>query len=81
MEFKINATSPVHPYVQLADQLREAIAAGEITDMLPSLLELCEQSGLSLSTVQRAMRILKQEGLIHTVPGRGTFVRRGGPAR
>lgn len=74
MEFEINDKSPVHPNVQLADQLRAKIASGEITGRLPSLTELCEWSGLTLNTVQRAIRILKDEGLVHGVQGRGTFV-------
>ena len=76
MEFTINDKSPVHPYLQLADQLREAIASGQITDVLPSLTELCESSGLSMRTVQRAVDVLKKEGVIYSVPGRGTFVSR-----
>lgn len=76
MEFEINDTSPVHPNVQLADQLREKIQAGEITGRLPSINELIAASGLTTNTIQRALRILKAEGLIYGVPGRGTFVKR-----
>jgi GntR family transcriptional regulator len=76
VEFVINDKDPAHPNQQLADQLRDAIASGEITDRLPSLTELCQQTGLAMNTVQRALRILKDEGLIYSVPGRGTFVRR-----
>lgn len=75
MEFTIDATSPVHGYRQLADQLREKIGDGEIADRLPSLTQLIEWSGLSLSSVQHAIGVLKDEGIVYSVPGRGTFVR------
>lgn len=76
MEFTINDASPDYPYVQLADQLRERIMDGRISGRLPSLTDLCEDTGLALNTVQRAIRILKEEGLVYSRPGRGTFVRR-----
>jgi DNA-binding transcriptional regulator YhcF (GntR family) len=74
VELAIDVTSPVHPYVQIAVQLREAIASGEITDILPSLTQIAGDTGVALNTVQRAFRILKDEGLVYTVPGCGTFV-------
>ena len=73
---EIDPASPVHTYVQLASLLRERIQSGEITSVLPSLMELTEQTGLAANTVRRAISILIDEGLVHTVPGRGTFVTR-----
>lgn len=70
----IDPDSPAHPYEQVAAYLRERIQRGEITSKLPSLMELTEQTGLSLNTVQRAIRILKDEGLVYTRSGRGIFV-------
>lgn len=72
----INNTDSRHPYVQLADQLREGIASGEIKDVLPSITELMQETGLAINTVRRAIGILAEEGLVYTVPGRGTFVKR-----
>lgn len=62
-------------YVQLADQLRDLIRSGEIGpgEAIPSLKRLTQETGLSMSTVQRAVRVLVEEGLIVTVPGRGTY--------
>lgn len=71
----IDPESPEHPYAQLATQLRSRIERGEITSLLPSLTTLMEETGLSMGTVQRAIRLLVDEGVIYTVPGRGTFVR------
>jgi DNA-binding GntR family transcriptional regulator len=71
----IDPASPEHPYVQLAAQLRSRIEAGEITSTLPSIMNLTEETGLAVGTVRRAIRVLIDEGLAYTVPGRGTFVR------
>jgi GntR family transcriptional regulator len=62
--------------VQLAGLLRERIKAGRIGPRVPSIMELADQSGLSAATVKRALGLLRNEGLIYTVPGRGTFVRK-----
>jgi GntR family transcriptional regulator len=74
---QIDPASPEYPYVQLADYLRSQISNGTITDVLPSILTLSQQTGLAVNTVRRALRILIDEGLIETRQGRGTFVRRG----
>jgi len=76
VEFVINENSPAHGYVQLADYLREKITSGEYAERLPSLTTLIEISGLSMSTVQAAVGVLKDEGLVYSVRGRGVFVRR-----
>ena len=72
---KIDPDSPEHPYVQLAGLLRERIASGEIGPRVPSITELADQTGLSPATVKRALGLLRDEGVITSVPGRGTFVR------
>jgi len=72
----IDPASPDHPYVQLAALLRSRIEAGEITSVLPSLTEITEETGLATGTVRRAIALLIEEGLVYTVPGRGTFLRR-----
>jgi GntR family transcriptional regulator len=82
MAVHIDPDSPEHPYLQLAGILRERVRAGEYTGPLPSLTQLTTESGLSLGSVQRAIRVLVDEGVIFTVPGRGVFVRKAaGPPR
>jgi DNA-binding transcriptional regulator YhcF (GntR family) len=51
------------------------IISGEIGpgEALPSLAQMVTETGLSMSTVQRAVRVLVGEGLVVTVPGRGMF--------
>jgi DNA-binding GntR family transcriptional regulator len=72
----IDPHSPEHPYRQLAARLREQIQRGEISAQLPSITSLTMQTGLAVGTVRRAIDILVTEGLVQTVPGRGTFVTR-----
>ena len=74
MKIEIDPSSPVHPYQQLADRLRELITSGEITSQLPSITKLTESTLLAVGTVRRGIDILVKEGLVETVPGRGTFV-------
>jgi len=76
VEITIDITSPVFPYVQIATQLREAIAQGKYTDVIPSLWDIANDAGVSYNTARRAVKILKDEGLVEAVPGRGTFIRR-----
>ena len=37
-------------------------------------MELTEETGLAPNTIRRAIKILIDEGLVQTIPGRGTFV-------
>jgi DNA-binding FadR family transcriptional regulator len=62
--------------IALADELREAILAGELRDgaRLPPERTLATQSNVSRGSVREALRILQAEGLIETRPGRN-----GGP--
>jgi len=60
--------------VQLAGMLRDRINAGTIGARVPSITQLAEETDLSLATVKRALKLLRDEGIILSVPGRGTFV-------
>ena len=71
---QIDETSPEHPYQQLAGLLRADIESGKIASQLPSITQLTEETRLAVGTVRRAISILVKEGLVETVPGRGTFV-------
>lgn len=64
-------------YVQLAEDLRDAISRGELRpgDPLPSEPELATRSGMSRTSVRNAIRQLREWGLVRAEQGRGTFVR------
>ena len=64
------------PFQQLATILRERMVAGEYPPgrKIPSIIDLFEESALSTMTVRRAVQVLADEGLVRTVPGRGTCV-------
>lgn len=70
----IDAASPDWPYQQVADRIRERIQAGELGPRLPSYMTLAHELQVSPMTVQRAIGVLRDEGLVVTRPGRGTFV-------
>jgi GntR family transcriptional regulator len=78
---KIDENSPEHPYLQLAGLLRAEIQGGKIANQLPSITKLTEETHLAVGTVRRAINILVKEGLVETVPGRGTFVIEPRPPR
>lgn len=62
-------------YRQIADQLRDAIFGGTLTDQLPTEPELQERFNASRTTIRLALAELANEGLIETAGRRGTFVR------
>jgi DNA-binding GntR family transcriptional regulator len=64
------------PYRQLAVILRQRIIAGEYRAgrKLPSIMALMAEFGLAAKTVQRALKMLEDEGLVVIVANRGTFV-------
>lgn len=63
-------------YVQIADQLGEAIRNGKIStgDRLPSQRGLARQLDVDLTTVTRAYNEARSRGLIVSFGGRGAFV-------
>jgi GntR family transcriptional regulator len=72
----VDPQSPVPLYRQLMALLASQITDGLLKpgDALPSERQLCEEFGLSRTTVREALRGLNRQELIRTVPGRGTFV-------
>lgn len=75
MELSHDDPRPV--YLQIAAALREDIAAGRLGhgSRLPSGRELAKEFGTALMTVQHALRVLRDEGLVLPQQGRGVFVR------
>lgn len=63
-------------YVQLAGIVRRMIEKGELQhlDPVPSESSLVQTYGVSRDTARRAMALLRDEGVVFTVPHRGTYV-------
>ncbi|MCX7622764.1 MAG: PLP-dependent aminotransferase family protein [Thermomicrobium sp.] len=76
MQIRLDRTSRVPLYRQLADQLRRRIASGELPPgtRLPPERRLAAMLGVNRSTVVSAYRELAAEGLIAGHVGRGTVV-------
>lgn len=70
------AHTPLIPYLKIADELRNRIRDGvyEVGGRLPSARELADELGVARNTVGSAIRLLREEGLVTPVPGRGTVV-------
>ena len=75
----LDPESDVPVYVQLADIIRDKIHSGEYPPhrAIPSIRTLQQTYGVADGTIQKALRILKDEGLVRTVTGRGVFVAGG----
>lgn len=69
-------------YRYIADDLRDQIAAGKYKpgDRLPSKAAMVRLYGGGVNTVERAVEVLRQEGLVESVQGAGMFVLKA-PAR
>lgn len=69
--------------VQISEQLRARIAAGEYPpgSRLPSEAELSAGFGVSRVTVREALRMLQRDGLAAARQGKGHYVLSGSPIR
>ena len=74
--FRLESRSGVPPYLQLVQQVRQAVLLGYLRegDRLPMIREAVAQLAINPNTVSKAYRQLEQEGLVSARPGVGTFV-------
>ena len=73
---EIDRYSGVPAYVQIATWLRGQILSGEIgpDQPIPSKRQLRAQLGVSGQTVDKAVAVLRDEGLVRTAIGFGHYV-------
>lgn len=73
---RIDSRSPVPIYAQIAENVRVAVASGELEkgSGLPSVRALAAQLRVNPATVVQAYRELEEEGLVQMRQGSGTFV-------
>lgn len=63
-------------YEQLVDNIKNLILIGELSpdEKLPSVRSLARELGINPNTIQKAYTELERQGIILTLPGRGSVV-------
>ena len=76
LDVKVDRSEVVSLHDQVAAEIRRAIAAGEALpgERLPPAKDLAAVLGVNTNTVLRALRILRDEGLLDFRRGRGVTV-------
>ena len=75
-KFTINHKSDTLKYQQLVNTVNNAISENrlQIGDALPSVNKICNSTKLSRDTVFKAYSILKDNGVIESVPNKGYYI-------
>ena len=76
IEFHLDGRSGVPTYLQLVQQVRQAVRLGILRpgDQLPTVKEVVGGLAINPNTVLKAYRELDHEGLVEGRRGQGTFV-------
>jgi GntR family transcriptional regulator len=76
IDFLLDPSSGVAPYLQLVQQVRRALRLGllQVGDQLPTVKEVVGRIAINPNTVAKAYRELESEGLVGARPGLGTFI-------
>ena len=79
IEFHLDGPSGVPPYLQLVQQVKQALRLGFLQpgDQLPTVREVVSHLAINPNTVFKAYRQLEMERLVSSRPGLGTFILRG----
>lgn len=74
--FLVNPKSKQPIYEQLIEQLRKQLVLGvaQAGQALPSVRQLATELGINPNTIQKAYRRMEAEGMIVSVPGKGSFI-------
>src|SRR3984957_9952309 len=77
ISFRIDGRSVAPPYLQIVQQVRQALRMGllDVGDQLPTVREVVSATAINPNTVLKAYRDLEREGLVEARAGHGTFVR------
>ena len=76
IEFHLDNRSGVSPYLQIVQQVRQAMRLGLLHDgdQLPTVKVVVAQLAINPNSVLKAYRELEHEGLASARPGVGTFI-------
>src|SRR4051795_13534161 len=76
IEFQLDLASGVATYVQLVQQVKQALQLGLLVpgDKLPTAQQVVVKLAINPNTVLKAYRDLEREGLVRARPGLGTFI-------
>jgi len=76
IEFHLDPRSGVATYLQIVQQVKEALRLGtiDVGDQLPTVREVVADLAINPNTVAKAYRELERDGLVVARQGRGTFV-------
>ena len=76
IEFHLDSRSGVSPYLQVVQQVRQALRLGLLRegDQLPTVKEVVARLAINPNTVLKAYRELETKGLTAGRPGQGTFI-------
>ena len=82
IRFRLNTSSGVPTYVQLVNQVEQALRIGylNVGDRLPRIKEVVESLAINPNTVLKAYRELESKGIASGRPGVGTFIVASPPA-
>ena len=76
IQFHLDSTSGVPAYLQIVQQVRQAISLGVLRpgDQLPTIKEVVGSLAINPNTVVKAYRELDLAGILDARRGQGTFV-------
>jgi GntR family transcriptional regulator len=76
LQVNLDRSAPTTLHDQVAAEIRRAIAEGEVQpgDRLPPAVDFATVLGVNKNTVIRAMRMLRDEGILDFTRGRGVRV-------
>jgi GntR family transcriptional regulator len=76
MVFTLDYKSRLPIYEQLYRSIRRMAAVGAVDqrEPLPSVRALAQELGVNPNTVQKAYRMLEHDGIICSIPGKGSFL-------
>ena len=78
LDFRVDPTGGVAPYLQLVQQVKQALRLGWLQpgDKLPTVHAVAASVAVNPNTVLKAYRELEREGLAIGRPGQGTYIQR-----